>query len=1184
MASNSDSYDDSESSEYESDEGNAAESGKRKRGKSSKKKRPVKKSRFSLIDDAAEESEDDEEDLQRQRERALREDENDSQEVQDLRAQMNARLDGRMKAKKILENVSMEDMAQDVKDRARAQKKEQKRLRKQMGNRSQKERHMPTPNDPRLFAVKCKTGSERLLTLQVLNKYRAIVKKNKKNPRKTPRVFSATSNKTKGYIYVEAYSKDDVVNFVRGIQGLYPSQCDMTPLNEMTSIFNIVRKTNTLKVGQWVRMKNGVYRGDLGRIETRPNARGQVVVRLIPRVDYAENHIPKHIYMKEYLKGELTNKLRQVKEVNEDMAEKINECLDNLEDQHQRVTAGWAKKQVYYDDDAQTKTLEAFWKKGENKYNAERLREKNQGVRPEQKFFDLKEVENAFGQLHHEDKMAQMEQMQNKKITFVKFRKGYYRQGFLFKNRINVGAVDQEIKPSLEELQQFRSHLSGEGGSDDEGADDGNDAIHMKIASDLKHAKGGMEKSIPFEIGDTARVTSSDLKNAYVKILKIEPTERKALVKVLSDAAEFWIELDNLEKHFRVGMRVKVIHGVHVGEVGYIQHIKTDGGLVEATVTDVRYTKEIKVFVKDIVESNEKAVQRSSLAGYDLYDLVQIGVGGKRGVIVRCGRESFLVIGTDGGVSTVTPSELSRKMNNISKRGQVIDKQGQYLSSGDFALITEGKSKGKMGKIMHISNAFVFLHSRGVLENAGILVAKSNILQLAGYKSQQDLTELSMGMITRDSTVGGQAHISQKRSGAMNLNKRPEREKKDLLIGKTVQITQGNWKGMIGIVVDGTATHRTIELHSKNKTVTVMASRCLEVTNDRSGKIIERNYESDRGGMTPGTGYSGYSGTLTPGMTPGMYTPGMFGAGGITPGLPGAGLGGATPMLGGITPMTMNNDGDWNTPVMQTPAMNTPAPSSVYSDDMVSTDMGGSSHAGGQGYGMAPQQQQAWGNDQQAWGNAYANPSAPQSWAGNSSMGSSAYNQGPPSYSQSATGYGAPSTTSMPTPSELGGSSVGYNQTQMYNAGNVQQTPVSTGGATPSGLQTPMSLAGGDDGGDSSGIWDPVRRPESYKGVMVILGDGKSGVIQNSLVNKPHYHNVLPDGGQIALVHEKDVSLVRPEKGDAVVILKTTADDDENKKAQRGKVQSVEGSDYVVEDPSGEIDFYEMEQIGKLKL
>ncbi len=1149
MSSDSDSYVDSESDDYDEDSfAEGEQSGKRKRGKTSKKKRPKKKSRFSLIDDAAEESEEDEEDLQRQREKQQREDENESQEVKNLRASMDARFQERMKARKILQNVSMEDQVQDIKERERQRRRDAKRWRKQMGNRTQRERHMPTPNDPKLFSVKCKTGSERLLTLQLMNKYRAMAKK-----KKNPRIFSATSNKTKGYIYVEAYNKDDVVNFVLGIQGLYPSQTDMTPLNEMTSIFNIVRKTSTLKVGQWVRMKNGAYRGDLARVETRPNARGQVVIRLIPRLDYSENQIPKHIYMKSYLKGELNEKLRQVKEVNPYMAEKINDCLDNLE--MDNVSLKWAKKQIYDDSDHQIKTLESLWVKGENKYKAERLHSKNHGSRPEQKFFDLKEVENAFGQLHHDDKMARMEQMENSKITFVKFRKGYYRQGFLFKPRVNVGAVDQEIKPSLEELQQFRARLnverSEEGrGSDDDEDDERNvqDSIGRTIAADLKHAKGGMEKSIPFEVGDTARVTSSDLKNAYVKIVKIEPNERKAFVKVLSDSAEFWIELDNLEKHFRVGMRIKVIHGVHMGEVGYIQHINTEGNLVEATVTDVRYTKEFKVFVKDIEESNEKAIERSSLAGYDLYDLVQVGVGGKRGVIVRCGHESFLVIGTDGTVSTVTPPELSRKMNNISKRGQVIDKQGQYVSVGDFAIIMEGKNKGKLGKVMHISNATVFLHSRDNVEHAGIFVAKSNTLQLAGYKSQQDLTELSRGMISRDSTVGGKAHISMKRSGAMNLNKRPEREKKDLDIGKTMQITQGNWKGMIGIVVDGTETHRTIELHSKNKTVTVLKSRCLEVTNDRSGKIVERNIDSM---MTPGTGYTGSLGSNTPSMTPGLYTPGMFGAGGITPGMPGGGLGGATPMLGGITPMNAGNDGDWDTPAMQTPAMQTPAPSSVHHDDMVSTDMGSSVYSDGRSFG-GPAQQPGWGNSA---------PPAPQSWAGNSSINSSAYNQGPPSYQHGASSYGAPSTTGVPTPSEYGGSS--YNNSHLYGAGyNTNPTPLSTGGATPGGLQTPMSLAGGDDVGSSvGGIWNPARTPTDYSGVMVTLKNGKTGVIKDSILGRLYHHNVLLDDGQTIVVHEKDVALVKPEKGDEVVILQSEDKD----VTKRGKVQSVEGSDYVIE-------------------
>merc|ERR1711968_329981 len=100
---------------------------------------------------------------------------------------------------------------------------------------------------------------------------------------------------------------------------------------------------------------------------------------------------------------------------------------------------------------------------------------------------------------------------------------------------------------------------------------------------------------------------------------------------------------------------------------------------------------------------------------------------------------------------------------------------------------------------------------------------------------------------------------------------------------------------------------------------------------------------------------------------------------------------------------------------------------------------------------------------------------------------------------------------------------------------------------------------------------------------MVILKDGRTGMIKDSIVGRLYHHNVLLNDGQTTTVHEKDVSLVKPEKGDNVVILQSEDKDG----TKRGKVQSVEGSDYVIEFTGvggvTDIDFYEMNQIGKLK-
>ncbi len=106
-------------------------------------------------------------------------------------------------------------------------------------------------------------------------------------------------------------------------------------------------------------------------------------------------------------------------------------------------------------------------------------------------------------------------------------------------------------------------------------------------------------------------------------------------------------------------------------------------------------------------------------------------------------------------------------------------------------------------------------------------------------------------------------------------------ERDDSLMGKTVRIQAGQWKGYLGTVSHTTATHVQVELHSRLKKVMVVKER-VHVIGDKFGA-------TDNGDDS-----TGISGVSTPAFVGGM-TP-MHG--GATPM-----HGGATPMHGGATPM-----------------------------------------------------------------------------------------------------------------------------------------------------------------------------------------------------------------------------------------------------------------------------------------
>lgn len=107
---------------------------------------------------------------------------------------------------------------------------------------------------------------------------------------------------------------------------------------------------------------------------------------------------------------------------------------------------------------------------------------------------------------------------------------------------------------------------------------------------------------------------------------------------------------------------MKVIRGSHAGETGTVTHVAQDSERWVALLFLDSGSKEISVFVNDLQLSTEVSHGEQELAGYELYDLVQIGAT-NIGVVVYLGRETLKVLTQNGTVQTVTPAELRGKRN-----------------------------------------------------------------------------------------------------------------------------------------------------------------------------------------------------------------------------------------------------------------------------------------------------------------------------------------------------------------------------------------------------------------------------------------------------------------------------------------------------------------------------------------
>ena len=89
----------------------------------------------------------------------------------------------------------------------------------------------------------------------------------------------------KGYIYVEAFKEANVREAIIGISLLRENSIKIVPLTEMTQVFNLdqIQKVD-LKPKQWVRIKNGLYEGDLAQIVHIEDPVNKIYVRIVPRL------------------------------------------------------------------------------------------------------------------------------------------------------------------------------------------------------------------------------------------------------------------------------------------------------------------------------------------------------------------------------------------------------------------------------------------------------------------------------------------------------------------------------------------------------------------------------------------------------------------------------------------------------------------------------------------------------------------------------------------------------------------------------------------------------------------------------------------------------------------------------------------------------------------------------------
>ncbi|KAK1554201.1 hypothetical protein Q3G72_009204 [Acer saccharum] len=381
-----------------------------------------------------------------------------------------------------------------------------------------------------------------------------------------------------------------------------------------------------------------------------------------------------------------------------------------------------------------------------------------------------------------------------------------FKDGFLYKTVSMKSISTQNIKPTFDELEKFRS--PGENGEND---------IASLSTLFANRKKGHFMK------GDAVIVIKGDLKNLKGWVEKVDEEnvhirpEMKGLPKTLA------VNQKELCKYFEPGNHVKVVSGTQEGATGMVVKVEQHVLIILSDTTK----EHIRVFADDVVESSEVTTGITKIGDYELHDLVLLD-NSSFGVVIRVESEAFQVlkgVPDRPEVALVKLREIKCKLEK--KSNNVQDKNKNTVSVKDVVRILEGSCKGKQGPVEHIFRGVLFIYDRHHLEHAGFICAKATSCVVVGgsranggrngdaYSRFDNLrTPPRIPQSPRRFPRGGPPvdYGGRHRGG---------RGRHDALIGATVKIRQGPDKGCKGRVLEVKGQSVRVELEARMKVVTV---------------------------------------------------------------------------------------------------------------------------------------------------------------------------------------------------------------------------------------------------------------------------------------------------------------------------------------------------------------------------
>eukprot|EP00924_Labyrinthula_sp_SR-Ha-C_P014820 augustus_masked-scaffold_43-processed-gene-1.9-mRNA-1 protein AED:1.00 eAED:1.00 QI:0/-1/0/0/-1/1/1/0/923 len=418
---------------------------------------------------------------------------------------------------------------------------------------------------------------------------------------------------------------------------------------------------------------------------------------------------------------------------------------------------------------------------------------------------------------------------------YVHLLESYFIDGYLVKEINTRSLKTDQISPTIDELNLLGLVKNGE------------------VPSDLVQ-----ETSNHLSVGDLAVVISGQLQDLAGKVIEVNPSSVKLRPIKKTELGDLEFAPSELAKLFANGERVKVLTGIHKGATGSV--VQVDAGQV-VVYLDVS-SKEITVDANYLQHTREVSGGTDMSSGYKLYDRIRAS-DGSIGIVVSVA-DGVLGVAAYSGVLQRPVSTIVSKLQPFK-----LTRLGASTSNGvakinDTVRVLSGKHKGSEGIVKLIDKSILFVHSKHLLTDAGILVVPSRSCQLLTSTKSNEVQAKEkrvsfgsnqMNPLFQSSSPSRGFEKRGSRSGFGSRNH--QRVQFDDLKGETVKITRGRYKGYVGMVTGNQGPKVKVELHSKSKTITLPKNHVITMKSSKPSTVPEtqkparRKFLVTKGNATP---------------------------------------------------------------------------------------------------------------------------------------------------------------------------------------------------------------------------------------------------------------------------------------------------------------------------------------------